>query len=213
MSSHWRCMTNLQGHHLHCQSAAGSGYMPCGHHDMYHWYGARLLEASWRPAFSTGLPHCCGEGQKQLAYHHFSWFIAKHTCKCFSEMFFAKTVSWLSFSWAYKLQILLCNKLSEDLQYMLHSVQTPRLCPSEWKHSGRENPRDGNSVICAGTQSKRAAALPVGCRQCLGTSVGCSQGPDRRQPHGFGREEWPVAEMQAILCWLASVAKSNPWQV
>lgn len=198
-SSHWEIgqvtrwggTTDLQGHHLHGQSGAGSGYVLGGHHDTYHTYAVRLLETSRGPAFPTGLPLCCGKAQKQGSFvTDFNWFIAKHMCKCFAELFFCENCL---LTWAYRVLILLCNNLREDLQRMLHSLQTLCLHPSESENSGRENPWDGNLVICAGTRSKPAAALPAGCRQCLGASVGCSQWPDRRQPHGFGREEQPVA--------------------
>lgn len=95
---------------------------------------------------------------------------------------------WRLLTWAYRVLTLLHNHLSEDLQRMLYSMQTPSPHPSESENSGRENPWDGNSVICAGAWSKQAAALPAGRRQRLGASVARSQQPDRRQPHGFGKE-------------------------
>jgi len=58
-------MTDLQGHCLHGQSVAGSGYMQCGFHDMYHAYAARLPVAARGPVFPTGLPLCYAKTQKQ----------------------------------------------------------------------------------------------------------------------------------------------------
>lgn len=150
----------------------------CGHHDDYHTYAVKLQEASRRPAFPTGFPLRYRKAQKEDSL---SQIFLTHSQAYVQMLCWAVLFEDCLLTRAYSVLALLCNNVSEDLQHESQSLQTPCLRPSESKNSGRENPWDGNSVICAATWSKQAAALPAGRRQCLGASMGHSQWPDRRQ--------------------------------